>query len=991
MSGLAGVLGTPTPVEVTVDDSGIATKTLLTKPSGMTDAAWYVQLANKGITQFRYIADTTPDFAPGKVSITFLGYKSDGSGWRDSAGNKSADKAALDFFVEGPTVNLVSPGANGAIDIGTLQSRGYIDVSFTLPSGYVLDVASITDLAAEFTLTGAGLGSVKLDSGQAPVRLADVGGNPTFRYWISGAFAADASADDTVALEFIPNSVGFTKAGTNPASTTVTLNNSQWITVNFDNVPAGFSLDPGSITDLAAEFDIAYNGQNAAKNGTGSIALVNDVAPQRIGETNTYRFRVSGSFATDGTQSATLTFRSNAWSFTESAAVIQARVDNGNGTLVSEVDASVLKGRSSSYIDIGFTPSVKLGGGTGYTVTAALFSDVIISGAGITGPPPMLNKDATPLGNNVYRYYVDGGAFSVAGDGVVTVKVNANAVRDNSIASPGLGNRETIQTFKLLGTTANVSGPAAGGLIGMAALNNRGFLDVTFGFPSGKTLDLDSIYDLDPEFSIDAATGHSIRLDGTQAPILLGQTGNTYTFRYFTLGSYTSGAVTITLIANAIGFTDGSKQTSTDTLVVANPSTTNISYIDIRYTPVGGAVLDADSITDPEDEFTITGAGRGTVALSSTYGPWRLTNSNTYRYFLTGDFTSGEVTITLLLNSVASVATDTAKVIDADGVGNLVSSEKFTVVVLTAALADPVQGGSVDADLLNNRGYFDVDFDALRVAGGFSAIDVASITDLDPELEVVGTPAGGTFALDNSQAPVRIGDTGYTFRFWYTGTFKTGTLNFKVIAGSFSYLDAANATTANAVATLAPVVLTDANNSTWIDVRFTTAGGVALDETSFADAAREFALSGSGLGTATLLAGAPTRLSSSNDKIDNNGDGRVDEADENVFRFYVARGEHGFAAGSVSVTFTGANWADKDGNRGENATQAFQVIETLKPDNGQSGTGVGKVFYIEISGGIKLQGLGFTDEPIVDIRGGVTLEISQSRHQSVCVCSCLRP
>ena len=58
---------------------------------------------------------------------------------------------------------MVSPGANGAIDIGTLQSRGYIDVTFTLPSGYVLDTASITDLAAEFSLSGAGLGSAGTD------------------------------------------------------------------------------------------------------------------------------------------------------------------------------------------------------------------------------------------------------------------------------------------------------------------------------------------------------------------------------------------------------------------------------------------------------------------------------------------------------------------------------------------------------------------------------------------------------------------------------------------------------------------------------------------------------------------------------------------------------------------------------------------------------------------------------------------------------------
>src|SRR6185369_12220365 len=63
-----------------------------------------------------------------------------------------------------------------------------------------------------------------------------------------------------------------------------------------------------------------------------------------------------------------------------------------------------------------------------------------------------------------------------------------------------------------------------------------------------------------------------------------------------------------------------------------------------------------------------------------------------------------------------------------------------------------------------------------------------------------------------------------------------------------------------------------------------------------------------------------------------------------------------------------------DGNPGQDSEQSFQVINTLK-DGQNQGQNVGRVFYIEISGGIKLQGLGFTDEPIVDIRGGVTLEI----------------
>jgi hypothetical protein len=69
----------------------------------------------------------------------------------------------------------------------------------------------------------------------------------------------------------------------------------------------------------------------------------------------------------------------------------------------------------------------------------------------------------------------------------------------------------------------------------------------------------------------------------------------------------------------------------------------------------------------------------------------------------------------------------------AGAIGNLVATESFTVVMLTATLADPVLGNSTDADLLNNRGYFDVDFLAIPLPAGTTGIDLASITDLDPE------------------------------------------------------------------------------------------------------------------------------------------------------------------------------------------------------------------------------------------------------------------
>jgi hypothetical protein len=44
---------------------------------------------------------------------------------------------------------------------------------------------------------------------------------------------------------------------------------------------------------------------------------------------------------------------------------------------------------------------------------------------------------------------------------------------------------------------------------------------------------------------------------------------------------------------------------------VANPATANVGYIDVRYQPITGYVLDAESITDPEAEFILSGAGAG--------------------------------------------------------------------------------------------------------------------------------------------------------------------------------------------------------------------------------------------------------------------------------------------------------------------------------------------------------------------------------------------
>ena len=324
----------------------------------------------------------------------------------------------------------------------------------------------------------------------------------------------------------------------------------------------------------------------------------------------------------------------------------------------------------------------------------------------------------------------------------------------------------------MTGTIGSITGPQDGGAIGLASQNSRGFLDVTFGFLEGQTPDLASIYDLEPEFAINPATGgasYSIALDATQAPVLLAHVdgSTTWTLRYWTTGSYTSGAVTVSLIAGSIRFQNGALSTATDTLTIAAPASANVGYLDVNYQPVSGFELDVATIVDPAAEFTLGGAGAGTgVTQSSTYAPLRLTNSNTFRYFLQGDFVAGEVTVDFAANSVQSVQPGTDPEIR---IGNAAKQQKFIVQVLNATLENPRNGDALDVDDLNQRGYIDVTFQLPAYA---ESIDVATVTDLDPELKVT-LDTGAALALDESQAPVLVSQnaTSYTFRYWTTGTF----------------------------------------------------------------------------------------------------------------------------------------------------------------------------------------------------------------------------
>ena len=158
-------------------------------------------LAAAGVTRFRYsFSNAAARYAPGAVTITFLDFASaSGAGWTDTLGN-AGRSGTRTVTLNGPTGSVVSPQGGGGVDVNTLNGRNWIDVTLPAgPAGAVLDPASVTDLAPEFTLAGPGVGTVAIDSSQAPVLDTATG---AWRYWIQGQFAAGE-----VALTFLPGSL----------------------------------------------------------------------------------------------------------------------------------------------------------------------------------------------------------------------------------------------------------------------------------------------------------------------------------------------------------------------------------------------------------------------------------------------------------------------------------------------------------------------------------------------------------------------------------------------------------------------------------------------------------------------------------------------------------------------------------------------------------------------------------------------------------------
>src|SRR5918994_2440180 len=827
----------------------------------------------------------TGAFAAGEYRVQMAA-----NSWSDSAGPSSvALDARFAVTIPRIEVSLPFGNAT-VIDVGAANrdrdttstastKPHYVDITFITPAGTDLDYASIFDPTKDFTLTIGGV-EVKLDQPVAIEMVADAvtgrlvaqvvtvtpnattgalseadlqklrtGGIKRFRYrfatdstvqdWATGAVAvtvADGEWTDMRGNSGLAETRSFTVAGptatlANPfAGTGIDinlLNRRNWIDVAFPGTTRQ-TLDMATIADLA-DAEITLSGA-----GLGTIQIDPSQAPILIDPaTRTVRFFLTGFFL-PGTVDIAI---AATYKYTGGAAGV-----SGTG---AQTDLHLTNNRT--YIDVRFTPTagdqVVLVDNDNNPNTPAIErttpadldnidgGEFSIAGLDeILNSAKLLSTDAASKVEVWRFFFIDSDEDNATGaefdaPGTVSVSFAAGSWNATTSTNTTYTNLGFTEEFRVLGPTANLVSPADQATVGARVLNDRGYIDVGFVLPAGKTLDRATVTDLAPEFSLNTS-GLTFFLDGTQAPLFLREDGNTVFFRYWTRGSHTSGAVSITFLPLEFGFTDGTlssaagSTTPTD-FTIGGVATPNITYIDVQLGATAGDALDATSIDDTDAEFTLTGTGVGSAALIDALRPTRLAGTSTYRFYLGGAFAPGPVTVTFAANRFSS-----------NGIQNLLEVETFTVGQLTGELGDPSVGSVVGTNVLNGRGFFDVTY---TIPGYASGIDFASITDLEPEFTMTGT-AGVTFELDASRAPVYLGagpNSGeHVFRYFYTGP-KTGTATLNFIGNGLRFTNAAGGT----VPLFPPIALKVVADGTKkvIDVPFGTFANLAFGDIAAAD------------------------------------------------------------------------------------------------------------------------------------------------------------
>ena len=404
--------------------------------------------------------------------------------------------------------------------------------------------------------------------------------------------------------------------------------------------------------------------------------------------------------------------------------------------------------------------------------------------SGLTACSPVPVKDLA----NTYTYTISGGAFLT---GQVTVNIVPGKFQDKS----GTANLAVTQSFAIYGVTMALSDPISGGSVDVAALNARGYLDVSFIPLGNNTIISGSLIDGN-EFTLEGKAVNNVQLV-SGAPALLDAATNTY--RYAFTGSFTPGTLVLkfapaswqdsggnTNIAETRSFTvNGATAVLSggfERPVVGLSIINNEKYIEVTFNPTSGSQLDSATILDAGAEFTLS--GDGAKSITAIGAPVLVAGTTgTYRYAVTGTFSDGVVNVNFIPGSFA----DTAHY------SNLGGPATFTLASPTAALYAPAYQDTIDYNRLNQMGYLFVTFKDPTGVGidpnTLNASDITLTGDGAAGVNLMGTPTLANkldqTILDNAGlTAASIPDNVYAFQF--TNPFTQGGVVVTFKAGGFA-------------------------------------------------------------------------------------------------------------------------------------------------------------------------------------------------------------
>ena len=938
-------------------------------------------LRSTGVRRFRYlIADP---FAKGDYTLTFNegAFKHvDITSEEGTVTPGLANEAfSLGFVVEGASARLVDPTTGANVDINSINGRTFIDVTFESPSSGNLDFleSSITDLDREFRLTGDGLGSITIDNSTAPLRL---GSTNTYRYFLNGAFNENSNGQIEGNIQLIFEAGSWSYAdGSNAAPisqsvSTVAGGNYQAgdfgpavFEVDFSGitVPAGFTLDAESLTDANPEFidfdpsidGIQFEGPAgvivtldetrevsfAPDTGILSVPTTYDIADDATAPGSQLTLTVqidptSVGFELDVENGGTITGTQ--------AGETRALVDEGGSVGAGEIAAS----NDRTYIDIFFAGSVGSDLDVGSVLDAA--PEFTLTGIGVGSAALIATDNPLAIGEGVFRYFITGD-FEVG-------EVSLNFLADSWTDSSNETNHAFTRTYTVQGATADLivdrdGAPSSlnGSELGLAEINEAGYIDVTFRPTNGNTLDHSSVNG--GELILTDFEGNEINFAGTPTRI-----SGTDTFRYTLSQDLAVGVYTVTIVANT--FTDSAgisnlEEVERFTVNVARAVLTNPpsgetvnreelngrGYIDIVFEDIvtpqfneaglqvsttSAGVL-ADSVLDAGPEFFLFDGDGNQLALEEV--PIQL-NTTTFRYFLRSGANSDSFRIQFLPSSWT------------DANENPVTAEQASGYI--AAEVVPTE----------TDGVIDVRFNSIRVSDTDlrgMAIDVSTILDADDEITVqIEDSEGVLMTVDLQDTPIDLGEG--LFRYVFANGESSANAIVTFVAGSWS-IEGGSAVTQQQI-DAAPVMvgarMLDEANPTragpYFDITFTPIDGTELDVSTIIEGGLDD-------DDEIILSGAQAQ---------NLVFKEIYNLGNNTFR-YLYEGQ--LDTGIMTVEFVEGSWADTAGNVGQAGTSQINITTEAES------------FFIEISGGIILNAGGFLDEPIVELSGEIIMEFDTTR------------